>query len=118
MTVRMPDVHVAVMAMRHVHKTAESGNQAQSETDNETNQVNIRPSHTDGSFKTCKSRSASPGVSRISASRMKHIRESSRRDTFNVASHTSGLERNVSAPLISHRSMLCSSVRRSEINPV
>src|SRR5215510_14612109 len=105
MTVRVPDVHMAMMAVRHVHKTAESGNQAQSETDNETNQVNIRPSHTDGSFKTCKSRSASPGVSRISASRMKHFRDSSLRATLNIASHNSGSERNVSAPLISKRSM-------------
>src|SRR4030095_4843894 len=118
MTVRMPDVHVAVMTVRHVHKTAESGNQAQSETHNETDQVNIRPSHTDGSFKTCRSRSASPGVSRISASRMKHFRESSCRAVFNSASHSSGSERNVSAPLINQRSKLCSFVRRSEINSV
>src|SRR5262249_37556273 len=71
------NVDMAVMPVRQVDETAERRNQAQRKTDDKTNQIDVRPAHTGCSFKTCNSRSASPGVSRISATRMKHRRESS-----------------------------------------
>ncbi len=77
MPVSVSKVEVPVMAMRHVNETAENGKQAQPEANNETDEIQIRPSHIVCSFNTCRSRSANPGVSRISASRMKHFRESS-----------------------------------------
>src|SRR6476661_590744 len=119
----MPEVHMSVMSMHmmqpwNVQGPGQYRNQAQRKTNDEADEIEIRPSHVVCSFKTCSSRSASPGVSRISASRMKHFLESSWRATFNNASHNSGSPRNVSVPLISHRSRLCSSVRKSDINSV
>src|SRR5262245_35559341 len=120
MRVAVADMNMAMSMMeaRQMQKPANEGNQAQRKSNDETDEIQIRTIHIECSFKTCKSRSANPGVSRISASRMKHFRESSRRATFNNASHNSGSERNVSAPLISQRSRLCSSVRKSEISSV
>src|SRR5215471_7394637 len=118
----MSDVHVpmpsGMVQAGNMQKSPQHRKQAQQETNDETEEIKIRPVHVVCSFKTCRSRSARPGVSRISASRMKHFLESSWRATFKSASHNSGSSRNVSAPLISHRSRLCSSVRRSEINSV
>ena len=77
----MPHANVTVMPRMvqsgYVKKTAQRGNRAQCEPDDEAKKIKIRPVHAVCSFKTCSSRSASPGVSRISASRMKHFLESS-----------------------------------------
>src|SRR5262249_28256380 len=115
MSMHMP---MPVMQAGQMKEAPEHRNQAQSKANNETEQVEIRPRRHDCSFTTCRSRSASPGVSRISASRMKHFRDSSWRATFKSASHNSGSPRKFSAPLINHKSRLCSSVRSSDINSV
>src|SRR5205814_2374769 len=77
MGVPMSDVQMSMMRVRHVKKAAHHGKQAQRKTNNETDEIQNRPGHMVCSFKTCRSRSASPGVSRIAASRMKHFLESS-----------------------------------------
>src|ERR1041385_2131952 len=76
----VPHPHMAVMPRmvqtRDVQKASQCGNRAQYESNDETEKVEILPTHVVCSFKTCRRRSASPGVSRISASRMKHFLES------------------------------------------
>src|SRR5579859_2180639 len=69
-------------------------------------------------FKTCSSRSASWGVSKIAASSVRHFRVSSCLASSIRAWLNCGSRRKRSAPLISHRSSLSSSVLRFEVSSV
>src|SRR5262245_52122191 len=110
---QMWKVHV-----RHVQASSEERNEAESETDHETDEVELSPVHkvslrrgiggrvcfgvgvleTSGALRTSMRRSARPGFSRISPSRMTHIRESLCLATVSSALCRSGSRAKRSAP--------------------
>src|SRR5581483_9652776 len=69
-------------------------------------------------LRTCRSRSASPGVSKIAPSNTRQPRESACLASNNSACFTWGSRRKRSAPAMSHRSSCSSRLRTSEINSV
>src|SRR5579872_1380526 len=107
---RVPNVEVHDSQMQM--KRTEHRKQAQGESHEKADQINVGPSHVAcllflaPGCSTSNNRSARPGVSRIESSSTRHLRDSACLAKCSSAWLTSGSRRNRSAPEISHRSSL------------
>src|SRR3954468_23821132 len=116
---RSVSMKMQVGQMRQMHGARQKCDRTQQKSHQKTDEVDIRPSHcerllsADG-CKTCNSRSASPGFSKMAPSSTTHMRESAWRATVSSACARSGSLRKRSAPLINHKSSLSSTTPRSE----
>src|SRR3954463_14310998 len=120
MKMKMRDMQMQASGQKHQH--------AQEESHDKTDQIKICPGHSRPPFFPCEfvpcgcsassNRSASPGVSRITPNRRKHLRESFCRATLIRTSVSAGSPANRSDACNSQTSKLPSVVRRSDVSSV